>query len=73
MLFKHITFNIIQELEDIDGGHKDLLKITFYYFNDGMLLAGSAEEAEQETDKLKRTGRECGLEINRKAKLSSIT
>ena len=67
ILFKLITFTIIEKLDQLNRGFKDqILNVTSLFFaDDGMLLASSVQDAERVVEKVVEAGLECGLEINK--------
>ena len=67
MLFKLITYMIIEELNNRGSGYKDdIININSLYFaDDGLLLANSIEEAAVNLKIIIQISRHFGLEINK--------
>ena len=65
-LFKVITYMIINEINTRGTGYKDIIHINSLYFaDDGLLLANSIEDAENNLKLAIEIRRKFGLEINK--------
>ena len=67
VLFKLITYIIINELEIRGRGFKHLYYVIYILFfaDDGLILSESIEDAENDIKTVIEISRECGLEINK--------